>query len=776
MPCASVAFLLQLILLSAHPFSGAAASAAPPPPAAPAPAGEPACKDRSLEFGGLITAATGIEEETCPSVVPIFPSLYSQTDPTVLLTKREACLTTLGFLSAALSEAGISWTPPAPFSPASFVADVCASTCASSGAYASNCTQAPPSPPLSPPLPLPPVSPPEPAFAPFSPFPAGLTTVRSATQLRAALANGVPMTLFVPEGHWLLLGGEALTVSSNISLLSTGVGATIDAQSLSRVAEVAPAGRLELRSLHLVNGATSPSSLIIDGREVRPITYGGAVLCYGALLLVNARITNSSAFDTNHCEGGAVYVVGGSVSISGSTISDCTVKGGTAADGGALSVHSGSVSVSNSNITGCVAKASDARGGALALVVSSVSIISSIISGCESSAADHPDAKAFGGAIYTAGGSLRVSGSTMSRSSCVSDKSARGGAMHIRPGFSRHGVEEGVSLTMSDSIVNACICALPSTSTSTNTEAWGGAIFVTTSGFNTGEVQATLHGLGISSCGCVCDIARGGALAVHFQARCSISMSDSIINDCHATSNCQNGNILAYGGALSVASSAASVTISGSIITNCTAVSECAGAAGLLAALDSEAGGGVHAEAGTIMLTRTLLSGNAAPTGANVMVIGGSIAYVLPLIAGHWLPNSVCLVNREPCPWRDKDCASARAACSTVVNGSNCRLPTFVSRATGTHRKAATLPCWAGRCMLCHTCRSTMHCPPLAAPATSAPTSRACRRAPSARASVPRGISAPAPRRCSRSSARKLTSAPRARRQRGPAPLARIPT
>ena len=148
-PRASTALrLLFVLLLSARPATGVLASAE-----------VIACEDRSLDFGGQVMALAGAEDETCPTIVPRVPDLFAQSDPSgQLLTTRQVCLTTLAVLSAALWSAGISWTPPAPFTPAFFVADVCSSMCAISGAYTSNCTQVPPSPPRSPTPPAPPAT------------------------------------------------------------------------------------------------------------------------------------------------------------------------------------------------------------------------------------------------------------------------------------------------------------------------------------------------------------------------------------------------------------------------------------------------------------------------------------------------------------------------------------------------------------------------------------------------------------------------------------------
>ena len=93
-------------------------------------------------------------------------------------------------------------------------------------------------------------------------------------------------------------------------------------------------------------------------------------------------------------------------------------------------------------------------------------------------------------------------------------------------------------------------------------------------------------------------------------------------------------------------------------------------------------GGGLFLAGGTTTLTRTLIYGNAAPTGANIQPSGGLLYYALPVPAGHWLPNSDCVANRLPCDpgppagdaCRNADC-HLKSGSAPDWTPTNCKAP-----------------------------------------------------------------------------------------------------
>ena len=77
-------------------------------------------------------------------------------------------------------------------------------------------------------------------------------------QLEASRTTKAPLSLQLPEGAHFALGGEQLRVSGfNLTLRSTGTGAHIDGEHLSRLLLVEGGAAVQLHNLHLVNGGGS---------------------------------------------------------------------------------------------------------------------------------------------------------------------------------------------------------------------------------------------------------------------------------------------------------------------------------------------------------------------------------------------------------------------------------------------------------------------------------------------------------------------------------------
>ena len=119
-------------------------------------------------------------------------------------------------------------------------------------------------PPATPP-PLPPAPiPPKPLLPPIAPE---LLAVRTTAELRAALPTAGSRPVYLLPIVYPL-GGVPLNVSGfNVTLEGMGDGATIDAESMSRVIDVGNGGRLVLRRIEVINGAAESDGggLRIDG-------------------------------------------------------------------------------------------------------------------------------------------------------------------------------------------------------------------------------------------------------------------------------------------------------------------------------------------------------------------------------------------------------------------------------------------------------------------------------------------------------------------------------
>ena len=498
---------------------------------------------------------------------------------------------------------------------------------------------------------------------PIAPIPAGFTPVQSTEEVQAALVKHETVFLYVPEGSHLLLHGQPFNVRGNVTLVSAGDGATLDAQSLSRIADIA-VGFLELRRLRLVNGNA------IEGGALR-------VGASSSLTVDASNITNCSAVD-----GGALFLDGGTAWVSGSTIGTCTaVSAGANARAGAVYVGNGSVLVTDSTISGCIAISrsaqgtADAYGGAIFVEAGSATIRSSAIDGCAAAADVGNRARAGALFVSSASAQVTVSGSTIrgcKAASSANKAHSQGGAVYVDYGL----------VSISNSNISGCSSTRSSTGSLTGAHARAGALYVH-------KGRAILRSVAISNCtaattgeGATAN-AIGGALFVR-EGR--LTMSDSAIIDCAASS--AGGE--ARGGAIAamISSTSGALMISSSTITRCTCTSSGANARGgglfvrdatisisestisdCSAVTNDDCascyayGGLMNVVSGAILLRDgTLLrNGSAHAMAANVLgsstyVESGLISYILPARLGTWVSAVLCSQTYIACPLNKPAC------------------------------------------------------------------------------------------------------------------------
>lgn len=221
--------------------------------------------------------------------------------------------------------------------------------------------------------------------------------------MAASLASQTPLHVQLPEGTHLPLGGSELVVGVNLNLTlrSSGAGATIDGEHLSRLFNVGTGATLDIDTIHLVNGSTAAATLN-EGR-------GGALrLQAGASVrLTSSRITNcyakeqggalsayyqpgvSASFVDCHIEsciagwdGGAIFATHGpSLAFTRTSIADCH---SITRFGGAIAVFLGAkVSMKDSSIAGCTAR--KGAGGIGLAANSYLDTENVLITGCSSS-------------------------------------------------------------------------------------------------------------------------------------------------------------------------------------------------------------------------------------------------------------------------------------------------------------------------------------------------------------------------------------------------------
>ena len=170
----------------------------------------------------------------------------------------------------------------------------------------------PPAPPEPPGLPL--ASPPP----PYPPLAPGAVLVETAAELHAIVANrtgsGSVVSVWVPSGATLALGGSPIVVSGfNLTLSGDLSGATIDGEGRSHVFSVLADAGLRLQSITVRGGA---------GSNV------GGIDAAGVVVLANVSVRDCWSVGNGGYAGG-LHVYGGSATLSGSTIVNCT---GSASD------------------------------------------------------------------------------------------------------------------------------------------------------------------------------------------------------------------------------------------------------------------------------------------------------------------------------------------------------------------------------------------------------------------------------------------------------------
>jgi len=214
-----------------------------------------------------------------------------------------------------------------------------------------------------------------------------LATASSSEALRASIPASGNASFTLSEGDTVELNGAPLLVPLGVSLqlISTGSGATIDAQHLSRVFEVH--GVLSLHRIHLVNGNATlglpplPSYGAYPGSQWDPTGFNTA---WGAAF---ADREQSGAVG-----GGVLVRAGGYAQLNESSISGCT-----AMLGAALYIDGGEAVLVATSVRSCVAQV----GGIMLIDGASASVSGGVI---------HDMVGAIGAAFamldaYTAGGS-----------------------------------------------------------------------------------------------------------------------------------------------------------------------------------------------------------------------------------------------------------------------------------------------------------------------------------------------------------------------------------
>ena len=137
-----------------------------------------------------------------------------------------------------------------------------------------------------------------------------------------ANASGLPVQISLAPGTIITLSGEPLTIGPgmNVTIRSSGAGATIDAMQLSRVVHIHDGGHLEVQQIHLVNGTVADAAggcVLVDGGGSTLRMGGGSVTdCIAAVVAMSDAIP-PYAPTTIGAGGGVASINGAEALVSG---------------------------------------------------------------------------------------------------------------------------------------------------------------------------------------------------------------------------------------------------------------------------------------------------------------------------------------------------------------------------------------------------------------------------------------------------------------------------
>ncbi|HEY2012585.1 MAG TPA: choice-of-anchor Q domain-containing protein [Bryobacteraceae bacterium] len=176
----------------------------------------------------------------------------------------------------------------------------------------------------------------------------------------AAAANGDTIIFGVPPGSTITLTSGELAIATGLTIQGPGAKLlTISGNANSRIFNVTATNPVSISGLTLVNG-----------KPVGGINGGGAILLNGgagapSYTLTGLNITNNDVTLAGNPLGGGIDNEGGTVTITGSTISNNTA---TFRGGGIQNQGFGSMTITNSTIAGNTAGVAGIGGGIRTLV------------------------------------------------------------------------------------------------------------------------------------------------------------------------------------------------------------------------------------------------------------------------------------------------------------------------------------------------------------------------------------------------------------------------
>jgi PGF-pre-PGF domain-containing protein len=241
------------------------------------------------------------------------------------------------------------------------------------------------------------------------PASAATITIDNSSSIADALLNvGADGTVILEPGIYFISSQIDITNSSTIRASDGhGQGDTIiDAQSACRIFSDTGGHSLTIEDLTLRNGAVTGN-------------HGGAIICWhGDVTLTDTTITDCSTDGRGKC-GGAIYCDTGEITLTGTTFTGCSANGGGM--GGAIYHARGNITATSATFTDCTATNGNAGGIYCDYGSTSITMTNTTFTRCSGAS--------MGGAIYTA---ANMTATSVTFTDCSAG--VGGGAIHFQPG------------------------------------------------------------------------------------------------------------------------------------------------------------------------------------------------------------------------------------------------------------------------------------------------------------------------------------------------------
>ena len=395
-------------------------------------------------------------------------------------------------------------------------------------------------------------------------------TITILRDLVSSLASSGSTFLYLPVGSHFHLEGDPVNVrladgsnrtsqySHNVTIISDGSGAVLDAQGLSAIMAIEDGVQLTLQRVSLLHGGWGPVDTL-SSVNVKP----GATLFMSHVIIANCSSTglhiDSGMVSLTECAirgcdlgdihfyGGGMYISRGVASLTDCIISECTLTGPFVGGGGLWSTDS-TLSLTRCTIRDCSCITEPgtihiASGGGLGITArnrtTSTTVNSTTLSSCSiHDCSAHATFAAFGGGIYAESAIVSLTGCSMR--SCVTTSGLVGGIALNQSGIN---AASGGSFYLHRGFALLSYCTISGSSAAGRTSG-GGGLYLQNGVLSL--FTCTVNDCTVSTSSL---IAYGGGLFVNAG---SATLTNCTIRDCVASvsltscSSCQIAGVLIY--------------------------------------------------------------------------------------------------------------------------------------------------------------------------------------------------------------------------------------